>query len=60
MYTHSAQFTRTITDDRLRNSERRRLILTAFADDTDDRGGWFARIVGFRLSPRRARTSPAL
>jgi hypothetical protein len=59
MYPHSAQLTRTIIDDRLAISERRRLILAAFADDKGDRSGLIARIAGIRPLARRARTSPA-
>ena len=58
MYPHSPDLVRVTTEDRLRNSERHRQIASMF-EGKRDRGGSIARIVGFRLSTRRARTSPA-
>ncbi|MEE8332006.1 MAG: hypothetical protein V3R84_09570 [Acidimicrobiia bacterium] len=59
MYPYSEHLTRTTIDDRLRNSARRRQIRDLMTQDMDERSGWVARILNFRISARQAGTNPA-
>ena len=53
MYPHPTHLIRIMNDDRVRNSERHRQIAAMF-EGKRERGGWIARMVGFRPATRQA------